>query len=87
VAEGVEKWINVVAANGVWWGARSTLVAILLHFPELETEVELLGFGRGTDLSDDQADALRQLISVTSDSLASLVSSSLARDSPNDVDW
>jgi hypothetical protein len=31
------------------------LVAALLHFPELKSELELLGFGRDADLSDDQA--------------------------------
>jgi hypothetical protein len=58
VAEDVEEWTNTAAANGVQWGARSMLVVVLSHFPELETELELLGSGRGANLSDDQADAL-----------------------------
>jgi hypothetical protein len=56
--EEVEKWVNAVATNGVWWGTQSTLVTALSHFPELEPELELLGSGRDADLSDSQADAL-----------------------------
>jgi hypothetical protein len=62
------------------------LVAILSHFPELKSELELLGSRWNADLSDDQADALRPLVSVPSDSLASLVPSSFAHDPPNDVE-
>jgi hypothetical protein len=65
---------------------RSALVTILSHFPELEIKLELLGSGRGADLSDDQVDALWPLVSVTSDSLALLVPSSLGRDSPGDME-
>jgi hypothetical protein len=36
VAEEVENWINTMAANGVRWGTRSALVAILSHFLKLE---------------------------------------------------
>jgi prophage DNA circulation protein len=43
VAEKVENRINTAAANGVRWGTLSTLVAVLLHFPELELKLELLG--------------------------------------------
>jgi hypothetical protein len=59
------------------------LVATLSHFPKLEIELGLLGSGRYTDMSDSQADALWTLVCVASDSLASLVPSSLARDPPN----
>jgi hypothetical protein len=85
VVEEVEKRINAVATNGVRWGALSALVAVLSHFPELETELELLRSGRGTDLSDDPVDALFPLVSVASDSLASIVPSSLAHDSLDDM--
>jgi hypothetical protein len=60
------------------------LVAALSHFPELEPELELLGFRRDADLSDGQADALWPLVSVASDSLALLIPSSLAHD-PLDI--
>jgi hypothetical protein len=80
VAEKVENRINRVVANGVRWRTRSALVAVLAYFPELEPELELLGSGRDTHLNDDWVDALRPLVSVASDSLASVVPSSLARD-------
>jgi hypothetical protein len=86
VAEEVEKRINAAAAIGVRWGVRSTLVSVLLHFPDLEIELELLGSERGADLSDDQTDALWPLVSVASDSLESFVPSSLTRDSLDDVE-
>jgi hypothetical protein len=57
------------------------LVTTISHFPKLKFELELLGFGRDIDLSDDQADALWPLVSTASDSLVSLVPSSFARDS------
>jgi uncharacterized protein with NRDE domain len=82
-AEEVEKRVNVAATNGVWWGTRSTLVAALSHFPKLEPELELLGSEQDVGLSDGQTDALWPLVSVASNSLASLLPSSLARDPPN----
>jgi hypothetical protein len=54
------------------------LVAALSYFPELKSELELLGFGHNTDLIEDQVDALWPLVSVTSDSLALLVPSSVS---------
>jgi hypothetical protein len=86
VVEEVENWINTVAANGVWWGTRSALVAILSYSPELEHKLELLGSGRDVDPSDDQADALWPLVSVASDKLASLIPSSLAHDRSDDAE-
>jgi hypothetical protein len=85
VVEEVEGRINTTATNGVRLGTRFTLVAALSHFLELKSELELLRFGQNADLSDDQMDALWPLVSVASDSLASLVPSSLARDPPNDA--
>jgi hypothetical protein len=66
-------------------GTRSALVATLSHFPQLKSELELLGSGRNATLIDNQADALWPLVSVASDSLTSLVPSSIARDPPNDA--
>jgi hypothetical protein len=60
-------------------------VVALLHFPELKSELELLGFGQNVDLTDDQADALGPLVSMTSYSLASLVPSSFAYNPPDDA--
>jgi hypothetical protein len=81
-----ENWINTAGANGVRWGTRSALVTILSHFPDLEPELELHGFGHDADLSDDCLGALWPLASVASDSLVSLVPSLLARDPPDDVE-
>jgi hypothetical protein len=85
VAELLEGWIDTTAANGVCWGTRSALVVVLSYFLELKTELELLGSGHNADLTEDQADALWPLVSVASDSLASLVPSSIAHDSPDGV--
>jgi hypothetical protein len=40
----------------------------LSHFLELKSKLELHGFGRNADLSDDQANALWPLVSVASNS-------------------
>jgi hypothetical protein len=74
-----------VAANGVHWGIQSALVAALLCFPDVKSELELLGSRRNVDLTDDQVDALWPLVSAASDSLVSLVPSSIAHDPPNDA--
>jgi hypothetical protein len=42
VAELLEGQVDTVAANGVRWGTRSVLVAVLSHIPKLEAEAELL---------------------------------------------
>jgi hypothetical protein len=81
----VESRIDAATANGVRWGTQSTLVTILSHFPELKSELELLGARRNADMFDNQADALWPLVSVASDSLASLVPSSFACDPPDGV--
>jgi hypothetical protein len=45
------------------------LVATLLHFPELEPELELLRSERNVGLTEDQVDALCTRMHVTSDTL------------------
>jgi hypothetical protein len=59
--------IGDAATNGVHWGSRSILVAVVSHFPEPMTELEVhwgsrmlevLGSARGADLTEDKADAL-----------------------------
>jgi hypothetical protein len=39
VAELIEAHIDIAATNGVRWGTRSALVATMLHFPELGSEL------------------------------------------------
>jgi hypothetical protein len=58
VVELLEGRVNTTANNGVQWGTQFALVAGLLHFLELETELELLGSGCNADLTDDQVDAV-----------------------------
>jgi hypothetical protein len=61
------------------------LVAIVSHFPELKTELEVLRSRRNTDLTEDEADALWIRVRWASDSLVSHVPSSVARNPPDDV--
>jgi hypothetical protein len=42
----LEDWIDAAAANGVRWGSHPSLVAIVLYFPELKTNLEVLRTGR-----------------------------------------
>jgi hypothetical protein len=44
VAELLDGRMNIAATNGVRWGTRFALVAVLPHFLELKAELELLGF-------------------------------------------
>jgi hypothetical protein len=61
------------------------LVAALSHFLELKSELELIGSGQNTDLTDDQADALWPLVSMASNMLALVVPSLIAHNPPNGV--
>jgi hypothetical protein len=45
VAKLLEGQIDIATINGVRWGTQSVLVATMSHFPELKSELELLGFG------------------------------------------
>jgi hypothetical protein len=54
----LEGWIDATAANGVCWGSHSAFVAAVSHFPELKTELEVLGSRHIIDLTEDEADAL-----------------------------
>jgi hypothetical protein len=58
VTELLEGRINTAVANGVRWGSCCALVAVVSHFPELKTELEVLGFGRSADLIEDEANVL-----------------------------
>jgi hypothetical protein len=58
VAEFIDNHIDAPVANGAHWDTWSALAAALSHFPELGTELEVLGSGRNTDLREDQVNAL-----------------------------
>jgi hypothetical protein len=47
----LEGRIDATAANGACWASHSALVAVVLHFPELE----VLGSRRSADLTEDEA--------------------------------
>jgi hypothetical protein len=53
-ADLIEGRVDVAAANGVHWGAQLALTTVLLHLPELELELELLGSGYNADLTKDK---------------------------------
>ncbi len=59
------------------------MVATLLHFPKLKSELELLGSGQNAYLIEDQLDPLWPLVSAASDSLASLIPSLVDRYHPD----
>jgi hypothetical protein len=85
VAELFKGWIDAATTDGVHWGSHSTLVAVVLHFPELETELEVLGSGCSVDLIEDEVDALWTRVRTASDSLGSHVPSFVARNPPDGV--
>jgi hypothetical protein len=59
------------------------LVAALLHFLELEPELELLGSGHNVNLTEDQADAHWAQVRAASDWLALHVPPSVAHSPPD----
>jgi hypothetical protein len=84
-AELLDDRIDAVAANGVYWGNRSALVAAMSHFPELKIDLDVLGSGCNADLTEDEVDALWTRVCAASDLLVSYVPSSVARNPPDDT--
>jgi hypothetical protein len=64
-----------VAANGVRWVSHSVLDAAVSHFPELDTDLEVLGPRRNARLTKGEVDALWSRVHVAADSLASHIPS------------
>jgi hypothetical protein len=83
VVELLKDCIDPAATNGVHCVSRFALVAPVSHFPELKTDLEVLGFGRIVDLTKDEADALWTWVRAASNLLASYVPSSIARNPPD----
>jgi hypothetical protein len=54
----MEGHVDVVATNGVHWGAQLVLITVLSHFLELWLELELLGSRYNADLMKDEMKAL-----------------------------
>jgi hypothetical protein len=69
VAEPLKGRIDAAAASRAHWGSHSAVGAVMSHFLELEAELEVLGSGRSTDLTEDETDALWTLVHAASDSL------------------
>jgi hypothetical protein len=84
-AELLESWIDATTTNGVCWVARSALVATVLHFPKLDTDLEVLESRCSAGLMEDEADALYSRVCTTSDSLASHIPSSVGRNPPDSM--
>jgi hypothetical protein len=78
-ADLIEGRVDAAVANGVHWRARLALTAALLHFPELEVELELLGSGHNADLMEGHLDALWIGMHQASESLSSRVPLLFAR--------
>jgi hypothetical protein len=85
VVELLEVRIDPTAANRVRWGIRSVLTAVLSHFSELQSELELLRFRHNEDLTEDQGDALWTQVRVASDSLVSYVPPSVTCNPPENA--
>jgi hypothetical protein len=83
VEELFEGWINAAAANGVYWGSRTTLVTTMSHFLELKTVLEVLWSRRSANLTEDESDVLWNQVRMASDSLVSHVLSLVARNPPD----
>jgi hypothetical protein len=81
----VEGCVDAAAANGLHWGARLALTVVLLHFPELESELELLGSGYNANLAKDGMEAFWTRTHRASESLSSRVPPPAARSPPNNA--
>jgi hypothetical protein len=69
VTEQLDDRIDAAAANRVCWGSHSTLVAAVLHFPDLGTDLEVLGTERNMGLKEDEVNALWSRVHAAADSL------------------
>jgi hypothetical protein len=72
-----------MAANGVRWGSCSALVTVVLHFPEVDADLEVLGSGCNTGLTKDEVNALWSQVRAAADLLASHVPSLVAHNPPD----
>jgi hypothetical protein len=83
LAELLEDRVDTTAANVGRWGTQSMLVTALSHFPELESVVELLWFGRNMVWMEDRLDALWILARLALELLASYVLPSVTHNPPD----
>jgi hypothetical protein len=80
----IEGRVNATATNKVHGGGGGlALTTALSHFPELEPEVELLGYGCNADLTKGQLDAHWTQTHQASESLSLRIPPSLVCNSPD----
>jgi hypothetical protein len=80
-----EDRIDAATTNGIRWGSCSTLVAVVSHFQELKTDLEVIKSGRSMEVTEDEADALWSRVRAASDLLVSYVPSSVAHNPPDSM--
>jgi hypothetical protein len=85
VTEQLEGWIDAATTNRVCWGSHSALVVMVLLFPELDADLEVLGSGHNAGLAKDEINPLRFRVCAVVDSLSSHIPSSVARSPPDSV--
>jgi hypothetical protein len=61
------------------------LVTVVSHFPEVDADLEVLGSGCNTGLTEDEVNTLWSRVRAAVDSLASHVPSSVAHNPPDSV--
>jgi hypothetical protein len=79
----IEGCVDAAATNRVHLGAWLALTTVLSHFPELELELELLGFGYNADLMKDEMEVFFISTSRASKSLSSSVPPLVAHSPPD----
>jgi hypothetical protein len=75
--------IDVATTNGVCWGSHAALVVAVLYFLELDANLEVLGSGRNTGLTEGEVGAIWSQVCEVANSLESHIPSSVARNPPN----
>jgi hypothetical protein len=82
-ADLIECHVDVVASNGALWDAWLALTTVLLHFLELEHELELLGSEYNTAMMRDDMEVFWTRSCRASESLSSRAPLLVARSSPD----
>jgi hypothetical protein len=78
-----ETQVDAATVNAVQWGARLVHATTLLHFPEMEVELDPLGSGYNADLASDEMIILWTRTHRASKSLSSRVPLSTACNPPD----
>jgi hypothetical protein len=84
-ADLIEGRVGAAAINKVHWGAWQEMTTVLLLFPELELELELLGSGYNADLTNNEMEVFWTRTYQASESLLLRVPPSVAHNPPDDT--